>query len=83
MTSQKIVVYKYTCTAIVRAPTSIKEIIMKKLALLAAAAIALTLTSFTSPRTPKGANNGKIYYNTLFGISIESLVYGDGIIVNQ
>ena len=56
---------------------------MKKLALLAAAAIALTLTSCTSLRTPKGANNGKIYYNTLFGISIESLVYGDGIIVNQ
>ncbi len=56
---------------------------MKKLVLLAAAAIALTLTSCTSLRTPSGANNGKIWYNTLFGISIESAVYGDGIIVNQ
>ena len=57
---------------------------MKKLAMLTAlAALVLTLTGCTSMRTPSGANNGKIWYNTLFGISIESAVYGDGIIVNQ
>ena len=55
---------------------------MKKLALLAAAAIALTLTSCCSLRTPsKGDNNNKVWYNTFFGISIESAVYGDGILV--
>ena len=57
---------------------------MKKFALLAAAtALVLALTSCGSIRTPSGANNGKIWYNTLFGVSIESAVYGDGIIVNQ
>ncbi|MBQ9447278.1 MAG: hypothetical protein IJU61_11810 [Victivallales bacterium] len=57
---------------------------MKKLALLTAiTALVLTLTGCGSMRTPSGANNGKIWYNTLFGVSIESAVYGDGIIVNQ
>ena len=57
---------------------------MKKLALLTAiTALVLTLTGCGSMRMPSGANNGKIWYNTLFGISIESAVNGDGIIVNQ
>ncbi len=57
---------------------------MKKLALLAAAAIALTLTSCCSLRTPESGPRAKnVYYNTFFGISIESLIYGDGLIVNQ
>ena len=56
---------------------------MKKAFLLAAAAALLGLmTGCGSLRTPSGANNQKIYYNTFFGISIESLVYGDGLIVN-
>ena len=57
---------------------------MKKLVMLAALAAVLTvLTGCGSLRTPAGANNNKIWYNTFFGISIESAVYGDGIIVNQ
>ncbi|MDR1697021.1 MAG: hypothetical protein LBR41_02245 [Rickettsiales bacterium] len=51
---------------------------MKKLALLAV--LALSLAACGSLRT---ADNGKTYYNTFFGISIESLVYGDGIIVGM
>ena len=57
---------------------------MKKALVLAALAIAaLALTGCGSMRTPAGANNNKIWYNTFFGISIESAVYGDGIIVKQ
>ena len=57
---------------------------MKKLVMLAALAAVLTvLTGCGSMRTPAGANNNKIWYNTFFGVSIESAVYGDGIIVNQ
>ena len=57
---------------------------MKKAIVLAALAIAaLALTGCGSMRTPAGANNNKIWYNTFFGISIESAVYGDGIIVKQ
>ena len=57
---------------------------MKKFALLAAAtALVLALTGCASMRTPSGANNGKIWYNTLFGVSIDSAFNGDGIIVNQ
>ena len=57
---------------------------MKKFALLAAAtALILALTGCGSMRTPSGANNDKIWYNTFFGISIESALNGDGIIVNQ
>ena len=59
------------------------ETIMKKIALLiGAAALILTLTGCTSLRTPStGANNNKVWYNTIFGVSIESAVYGDGILV--
>ena len=56
---------------------------MKKAILLVAAAALLGLmTGCGSLRTPSGANNQKIYYQTFFGISIESLVYGDGLIVD-
>ena len=57
---------------------------MKKLVLIAAvAAMLVALTGCGSLRTPAGKNNNKIWYQTFFGISIESAVYGDGIIVNQ
>ena len=57
---------------------------MKTLVMLAALAAVLTvLTGCGSLRTLKGANNQKVWYNTFFGISIESAVYGDGINVKQ
>ena len=57
---------------------------MKKFFMIAAAAALLAaMTGCGSLRTPAGANNNKIWYHTFFGISIESAVYGDGIIVNQ
>ena len=58
---------------------------MKKFFAIAAIAATLivTMASCGSLRTPKGDNNGKVWYNTFFGVSIESAVYGDGIIVNQ
>ena len=57
---------------------------MKKFFLIAAtAAVLATMTGCGSMRTPKGDRNNKVWYNTFFGISIESLVYGDGIIVEQ
>ena len=57
---------------------------MKKLVLLAAAvATLMAVTGCGSLRTSAGANNEKVWYHTFFGISIESAVYGDGIIVNQ
>ena len=46
---------------------------------------AVTLLAFTgcgSMRTPSsGANKEKVWYNTFYGISIESAIFGDGIIV--
>ena len=52
--------------------------------MIACAAVVLAaMTGCGSLRTPAGKNNGKIWYHTFFGISIESAVYGDGIIVNQ
>ena len=58
---------------------------MKKLLVLGIAAfIALAASSCGSLRTPtSGANAKNVYYHTFFGLSIESAVYGDGIIVNQ
>ena len=57
---------------------------MKKALMIAGAVIALAaMTGCGSLRTPTGANNNKVWYNTFFGVSIESAVYGDGIIVNQ
>ena len=46
---------------------------------------AVTLLAFTgcgSYRTPSdSANKNKVWYSTFFGVSIESAVYGDGILV--
>ena len=57
---------------------------MKKFFLaVAALATLVAVTSCGSLRTPSGANNNKVWYHTFVGVSIESAVYGDGIIVNQ
>lgn len=57
---------------------------MKKLLILAAAAlVAASITGCGSLRTPTGPRKGNVWYNTFFGLSIESAVYGDGFIVNQ
>ena len=57
---------------------------MKKAVLLAAVALMLgTLTGCMSARTPtSGPRNKTVWYNTFFGISVESAVYGDGLIVS-
>jgi uncharacterized protein YceK len=51
---------------------------MKKIALLLL--VAGTLVACGSYRTK---NNGKTYYSTFFGISIESAVWGDGLILGK
>ena len=58
---------------------------MKKIIMLATgAALLFSLSGCGSLRTPSsGENANKVYYSTFFGISIESAVYGDGIIVDQ
>ena len=58
---------------------------MKKFAvILAALLVAVAFTGCGSMRTPdKGARSKNVYYNTFFGISLESAVYGDGLIVGQ
>ena len=58
---------------------------MKKLLILAVAVIAaVAFTGCGSLRTPvRGKRANKVYYNTFFGLSIESGVYGDGFIVDQ
>ena len=58
---------------------------MKKLLIVAAAAIVVCgLSGCGSARTPLSGERSKVvWYNTFFGISIESAVYGDGLIVNQ
>lgn len=56
---------------------------MKKLLILAVAVVAaVAFTGCGSLRTPNGKNNKKIYYSTFFGISLESAVYGDGLVVH-
>jgi hypothetical protein len=59
--------------------------IMKKFALvLAAVVVAVAFTGCGSMRTPKsGARSKYVYYQTFFGISLESAVYGDGLVVDQ
>ncbi len=57
---------------------------MKKILMLVAAAavvgaFAVGCGSFRTPK--KGENSKYTYYNTFFGISIESAVYGDGLIL--
>ena len=58
---------------------------MKKfLALIVATALVTMLTGCGSLRTPtSGPNADNVYYSTFFGISIESAVYGDGLIVDK
>ena len=56
---------------------------MKKLLMIVAlCAVAGALSGCGSLRNPSGKHNGKIYYNTFFGLSLESAVYGDGLVVN-
>ena len=59
--------------------------IMKKAILFAVAAVAaVVVTGCGSARTPtSGARANNVFYHTFFGISLESAVYGDGLIVNQ
>ena len=56
---------------------------MKKcLMIIAVAMFALALTGCGSLRTPtSGKNHRNVYYYSFFGISIESAVHGDGLIV--
>ncbi len=51
--------------------------------MIAGVAIVLAvLTGCGSLRTPStGKNTNKVWYDTFFGVSIESAVYGDGILV--
>ena len=58
---------------------------MKKFIVIAAvAAVALALTGCGSMRTPtSGSRKNNVFYKTFFGISVESLVYGDGLVVGQ
>ena len=53
--------------------------------MIAAATVLVgALAGCGSLRTPtKGPRKNNVYYNTFFGLSIESGVYGDGFIVNQ
>ena len=57
---------------------------MKKLLIVAVAAMTvLALTGCGSLRTPtSGPRSKNVYYNTVFGISLESAVYGDGLVVS-
>ena len=57
---------------------------MKKMIIFAVAAVAaIVVTGCGSARTPlEGPRAKNTYYNTFFGISIESAVYGDGLVVN-
>ena len=57
---------------------------MKKLLLLGIVATLMVLaTGCGSARTPtSGSRSKNVFYNTFFGISIEALVYGDGLIVS-
>ena len=57
---------------------------MKKLLVLGlAAVVAVVVSGCGSLRTPtSGARANNVYYHTFFGLSIESAVYGDGIVVS-
>ena len=57
---------------------------MKKCLIIAAAALmACAFTGCGSLRTPKsGPRSKNVYYHTFFGLSIESAVYGDGLVVS-
>ena len=57
---------------------------MKKLLVLGlAAVVAVVVSGCGSMRTPtSGPRSKNVYYHTFFGLSIESAVYGDGIVVS-
>ena len=57
---------------------------MKKCLIIAVAALmACVFTGCGSFRTPKsGPRSKNVYYSTFFGLSIESAVYGDGLVVS-
>ncbi len=57
---------------------------MKKLMLAAAfIVVAAGMTGCGSLRTPAtGKNHNLNYYSTFFGLSFESAVFGDGLVVN-
>ena len=56
----------------------------KALMFVAVAALICTIAGCGSLRTPKsGPRSKNVYYSTFFGLSFESLAYGDGIIVGQ
>ena len=55
---------------------------MKKLMLVVAlCAVAGIMTGCGSLRTPVGERNGKVWYQTFFGLSLDSAVQGDGLVV--
>jgi len=56
---------------------------MKKILMLVVVAVLIGVTAgCMSARTPtSGPNNKNVYYHTFFGISLESAVSGDGLIV--
>ena len=58
---------------------------MKKMLIIALAAVAaVAFTGCGSLRTPTSGKRAKnVYYKTFFGLSLESAVYGDGLVVNQ
>ena len=58
---------------------------MKKFIIIAAVVcVALAMSGCGSARTPlSGSRRNNVWYNTFFGISIESAVYGDGLVVGQ
>ena len=58
---------------------------MKKFAVvLAAVVVAVIFSGCGSARTPtSGPRNNYVWYNTFFGISIESAVYGNGLVVGH
>ena len=54
---------------------------MKKLMLVVAlCAVAGIMTGCGSLRTPDGPRKDKVWYSTFFGLSVESALWGDGII---
>ena len=61
-----------------------RSVTMKKALIVLGAVLAISaLSACGSARTPlEGPRAKNTYYNTFFGISIESAVYGDGLIVS-
>lgn len=57
---------------------------MKKMIIFAVAAVAaIVVTGCGSARTPTSGPRAKnVYYQTFFGLSIESAVYGDGLVIS-